>query len=309
MNYTDDPTVTDFLRDCLKTGWVTEASHTPFKACVAIGELYYHYTLYCSQLKVRYPAGKKTFSRVISRTYPTVRSNGVKFQGLVRGEQPAAGYKMDELMAARTAPVAAISPSPGKPRSWDELVREGRRVLNVSQWVLGDLASEVVTTYGDYSLARYASDVGMNLNTLRTYRSTARAYPKDLRRPDCPFSVYKVFIALEDRLELIDSRPPWGWDTAAARELVASRKRALSALTPSPSPAPAVISRPVEAVKVEIPYLVFETTICYLCHLPLTHPIENDHVFPRSKGGSNGLVLPTHRECNRAKRDKPWFTS
>lgn len=51
----------------------------------------------------------------------------------------------------------------------------------------------------------------------------------------------------------------------------------------------------------------FPVTICYLCHKELEEPIEQDHVLPVSKGGFYGVMMPVHRECNRRKRDKPWF--
>ena len=73
--------------------------------------------------------------------------------------------------------------------SRDELVECGRRVASfsehvesVSRWVLGDLACQVRTTYGESDLPVYAEEVGVRWSTLRDYAQVSRAFPASCRR-------------------------------------------------------------------------------------------------------------------------------
>lgn len=59
-------------------------------------------------------------------------------------------------------------------------------------------------------------------------------------------------------------------------------------------------------------------TVCYLCGLPLTAPISNDHVPPRQLYTAairkahhpNLLTIPTHKECNLAyQHDEDYFAN
>lgn len=64
------------------------------------------------------------------------------------------------------------------------------------------------------------------------------------------------------------------------------------------------VARPVKIGK-GIP----EIDICYMCHedLAAIDEIEYDHIVPRSRGGSPFLTVPVHKECNRARSDKPFI--
>jgi 5-methylcytosine-specific restriction endonuclease McrA len=48
---------------------------------------------------------------------------------------------------------------------------------------------------------------------------------------------------------------------------------------------------------------------CYLCLEQLAGSIEMDHVLPKSRGGSDSLLMPVHKECNRAKGNRPLIAS
>jgi 5-methylcytosine-specific restriction endonuclease McrA len=47
-----------------------------------------------------------------------------------------------------------------------------------------------------------------------------------------------------------------------------------------------------------------EVTRCYLCQENLEGDIEMDHVLARSRGGDDSLLMPVHKECNRAKGNR-----
>src|SRR5690606_37432214 len=98
-----------------------------------------------------------------------------------------------------------------------------------SQWVLGDLALEVETTYGGGQLQEYADAIGVELKTLEKFRMVARAYELEKRFSNLPWSLHLVFASQPDRHELIKSSPRdhrIAADTCtvrAARELVRRR--------------------------------------------------------------------------------------
>ena len=57
----------------------------------------------------------------------------------------------------------------------------------------------------------------------------------------------------------------------------------------------------------QLPKLLKEANhVCYLCGNPIDGFAEIDHVIPLSRGGKDEYnnLRPTHRHCNRAKRDK-----
>jgi hypothetical protein len=106
-------------------------------------------------------------------------------------------------------------------RSWDELVEAGLMTISNHQWKLGDLAREVETNYGENSLAKYATALNMEYNTLRRYRDVAKAFPESATRV-ADWSVCRELAAQSDRVELVASKQ---WTVAEARGLVNQRKR------------------------------------------------------------------------------------
>lgn len=111
------------------------------------------------------------------------------------------------------------------PPNWDDLVAEGRKIeagRNAAHWAHGDLAREVETEYGAKSLERFAADIDLAYNSLRTYRYVAARWENDTRVSNVSWAVHREFAALDDRHELIRSRPTW--TTAEARDLVKQRR-------------------------------------------------------------------------------------
>lgn len=91
----------------------------------------------------------------------------------------------------------------------DRYIEVGRRVEQyraATAWILGDLACGVETHYGAGELVRYANAIGVEYETLKAYRTAARAWEPGIRIPDLPWTVHQVLASQPDRAELI-SRP------------------------------------------------------------------------------------------------------
>lgn len=112
---------------------------------------------------------------------------------------------------------------------WDELVERGR-VAAQSQWVLGDLALEVETVYGEGRLQAFAEAISVEYGSIRRYRDVSKAYEPAKRFADLPWSVHMVLAGQPDRHDLLKSRPmdhgvgTDRWTVGAARKLVKQRK-------------------------------------------------------------------------------------
>jgi hypothetical protein len=103
---------------------------------------------------------------------------------------------------------------------WDTLVQIGRQIAYAGQWVLGDLATQVGTVYGEHSLEKYADEIGVEYDTLRRYRDISRAFPETATRGAQPWSVHRVLAAQPDRLKLVSGER---MTVAQALDLVSSR--------------------------------------------------------------------------------------
>lgn len=114
-------------------------------------------------------------------------------------------------------------------RDWQELVSEGRRIESGRNWALGDLALEVQTSYGENTLERFADEIGVSFDSLKQYRFVAARYENGRRLPHLNWSVHQAFAALDDRHDVLASRPVW--TVAAARDFVAHRKSVVPELT------------------------------------------------------------------------------
>ncbi len=79
----------------------------------------------------------------------------------------------------------------------------------------------VETHYGARELARYADAVGVEYETLKAYRTVARAWESGIRIPDLPSTVHQALAGQDDRAERI--RRPERRTVAAARQLVQDR--------------------------------------------------------------------------------------
>jgi hypothetical protein len=107
-------------------------------------------------------------------------------------------------------------------REYASYVDEWQRVDSAARWLKGDLLAELVTSYGDGTLARFADEVETPLNTCQELRRVAEAYPEKSRRIELPWSVHQVLASQPDRAELITA---WSGTVQDARKLVRDRKR------------------------------------------------------------------------------------
>lgn len=82
------------------------------------------------------------------------------------------------------------------------------------QWAIGDWAIKVTVEkkYGDGTLAQFASDIGMEFDTVRRYRDVAKAWPENARRP--AHSVGMALAAHPDRVAILASNPSMKVDEA-----------------------------------------------------------------------------------------------
>lgn len=87
--------------------------------------------------------------------------------------------------------------------SWEQLVSTGmvaREYKDLSQWILGKLALAVDTAYGDNAIGKFASEIGVNINTLQRYRWVVKHFPLvNVSEPKAlPFYAYEELVTVED---------------------------------------------------------------------------------------------------------------
>jgi len=128
------------------------------------------------------------------------------------------------VYAERFPAIKPMSLPSGEDVPWEfsmiyaQAVRLGKEAAK-SQWVLGDLALDVGTEYGEGKLQQYADDIGVEYEALKTYRTVARAYESGIRSPDSTWSIHRLFAAQHDRAALVRKR----WTAAKARKEVRDR--------------------------------------------------------------------------------------
>ncbi|MEU5234900.1 DUF6192 family protein [Streptomyces anulatus] len=126
-----------------------------------------------------------------------------------------------------------VSPFPKQfsDRQWARYVKQGRELVEEEsslQFRLGDLSLKMVE-HSPHSVGRgvflvldqYADTIGINVNTLLTYRNVSHAWPPDKRVAETSWSVHKALAALPDRFEVILNPPEgkdrWTEDVALSR--------------------------------------------------------------------------------------------
>ena len=118
--------------------------------------------------------------------------------------------------------------SPGA--AWEELIGlglEAAQSISRNQWLLGDLAIQVLIGRQSEALEDFAGRIGMDYMTLQNLRRTALAFPKGDRQHGISFSHHEALCAREDRAH---------WALAAA-EGKWSRQRMLDTIRVSDSQA------------------------------------------------------------------------
>jgi hypothetical protein len=111
---------------------------------------------------------------------------------------------------------------PPDPDSWshEDFVAAWLANDNYATWNRAALAAAYESRHGD--LKRYAAAVGVAYQTLRNYRSVAKAYAKCPDVGTIPFGVAEALVGHPDRFALVSRPEPW--TVAEARELVKARR-------------------------------------------------------------------------------------
>lgn len=94
-------------------------------------------------------------------------------------------------------------------RSWDLLVEEGRKAVIAQEninWVIGDLACEIETGYGENTLAKYAEEIGINYGTLKYCCATSKAWSQKVLR-STNWSAHKALNAHPQREQIVGENP------------------------------------------------------------------------------------------------------
>jgi len=86
--------------------------------------------------------------------------------------------------------------------SLEQLVSTGmvaREYKDLSQWILGKLALAVDTAYGDNAIGKFASEIGVNINTLQRYRWVVKHFPDvNVSEPKAlPFYAYEELVTVD----------------------------------------------------------------------------------------------------------------
>src|SRR5262245_24361617 len=75
------------------------------------------------------------------------------------------------------------------------------------EWRLGELSDRLEPRYGDRTLARFAEEIGLPLDTVNRCRSVYRAYPAEIRGTSPTFGVAQALQAHPDRVSILKAEP------------------------------------------------------------------------------------------------------
>jgi hypothetical protein len=92
---------------------------------------------------------------------------------------------------------------------YDQAVEDGRKLVTSmkdSQFELGRIADKLEPKYGEHTLERFAEDIGLDYGTLKSYRTTYKAWKDEPVRPRS-FSVARALNRLPDKAFHIEKHP------------------------------------------------------------------------------------------------------
>ena len=92
---------------------------------------------------------------------------------------------------------------------YDKAVEEGRNLVSAmkdSQFELGRIADRLEAKYEEHTLERFAEEIGIDHGTLKSYRTTYRAWKDKPARP-AGFSVAKALNRHPNRADIIQETP------------------------------------------------------------------------------------------------------
>jgi hypothetical protein len=143
------------------------------------------------------------------------------------------GRRASASLMGTTALLPAVIQTPPAPEiSFEDAVAEGIRLVDEMnetddrvQWRLGQLADEIEPEdgqprYGNHTVAKFATRIGLAPCTVKRYRTVFRAW-KEFRQKSAPglllkYSVARELAGLPDRESLIEKNPTMTKSQAAA---------------------------------------------------------------------------------------------
>jgi hypothetical protein len=149
------------------------------------------------------PAAKTTNVPAVIKTPPAKTRNAAR------------SASSASLMTTTAIASVVIETSPAPEITWEDAVAEGKQLIATADrtdWRLAELADQVGTStiYGDNTLAKFASEIGMSRCAIERRRTTYRNWKDILKAdPGLKFS-YSTGRALEkhpDRARLIQENP------------------------------------------------------------------------------------------------------
>jgi hypothetical protein len=105
--------------------------------------------------------------------------------------------------------IAFVPDDPEEQIPYDEAVERGRNLVLVmkdSLFELGRITDRLEPKYGDSTLQRFAEEIGIDYGTLKSYRTTHKAWKDKSVRPKS-FSVAKALNPHPRKAEIIQEKP------------------------------------------------------------------------------------------------------
>lgn len=102
---------------------------------------------------------------------------------------------------------------------YDKAVAEGKAIvgqLESNCWRLADLANQIEPKYGNDTLGKFATEIGLKTGTVSNYRSMARAWPESTQR--CGYRICRALLSLPNKEAVVRDNPHL--TETQARELV-----------------------------------------------------------------------------------------
>ena len=123
---------------------------------------------------------------------------------------------------------------------YNRAVKTAKSAVNragLAGWIIGDAALTVQTEYAKDRMSEFADAIGVEVSTVRNFRTMAKKYPADAvvktADGDKPLrelqlvTIYGIFTSQDDAVELVTNGNAGApWKVTDARELVKSRKNA-----------------------------------------------------------------------------------
>jgi hypothetical protein len=111
--------------------------------------------------------------------------------------------------------------------NYDDAVKLGKKLvlkLRDYQLELGELADGLEPRYGEATLLQFAADIGIDYETLKTYRTTYRAWRDEPGRP-ASFSVARALNRHPDKYEVYQENPTMS--VADAKQVMVAHREEL----------------------------------------------------------------------------------